>query len=453
MKTLFIKVSFLSLLLLPFGGKAQDSLDVYIQEGLTNNLVLQQKNISLEKALLSLKIAEGMFFPSLSLLGNYTDGDGGRNISFPIGDLLNGVYSTLNNLTSTNNFPQVENVNTNFFPQEFYDVRARISAPIVNTDLIYNRNIQRKQQTLQEFEVVIYKRELVKNIKTAYYQYISANQAKKIYESALVRAQEGKRVNESLLANGKAVPAYLLRSQSEIEQTLAQIHAAAVQENNAQLYFNFLLNRPADSPITISISKEDALTQANRLTLTETLPSNREELQQVATGLSINQDIVKMKQSFWIPRLSGFADFGAQAENLRYSSQANYYLVGLQLEMPIFAGFTNRYKIKQAKLDVTSSNHQQELVRQQLNMATKIANNQVTVATQNLKSALKQEEAALSYQRLIEKGYKEGVNTFIETIDARNQLTTAQLQVVILSYQGLIAQAAYEREVASYQFK
>jgi outer membrane protein len=428
MKTLFIKVSFLSLLLLPFGGKAQDSLDVYIQEGLTNNLVLQQKNISLEKALLSLKIAEGMFFPSVSLLGNYTDGDGGRNISFPIGDLLNGVYSTLN-------------------------VRARISAPIVNTDLIYNRNIQRKQQTLQEFEVVIYKRELVKNIKTAYYQYISANQAKKIYESALVRAQEGKRVNESLLANGKAVPAYLLRSQSEIEQTLAQIHAAAVQENNAQLYFNFLLNRPADSPITISISKEDALTQANRLTLTETLPSNREELQQVAIGLSINQDIVKMKQSFWIPRLSGFADFGAQAENLRYSSQANYYLLGLQLEMPIFAGFTNRYKIKQAKLDVTSSNHQQELVRQQLNMATKIANNQVTVATQNLKSALKQEEAALSYQRLIEKGYKEGVNTFIETIDARNQLTTAQLQVVILSYQVLIAQAAYEREVASYQFK
>jgi outer membrane protein TolC len=245
----------------------------------------------------------------------------------------------------------------------------------------------------------------------------------------------------------------LLRSQSEIEQTLAQIHAAAVQENNAQLYFNFLLNRPADSPITISISKEDALTQANRLTLTETLPSNREELQQVAIGLSINQDIVKMKQSFWIPRLSGFADFGAQAENLRYSSQANYYLLGLQLEMPIFAGFTNRYKIKQAKLDVTSSNHQQELVRQQLNMATKIANNQVTVATQNLKSALKQEEAALSYQRLIEKGYKEGVNTFIETIDARNQLTTAQLQVVILSYQVLIAQAAYEREVASYQFK
>jgi outer membrane protein TolC len=52
---------------------------------------------------------------------------------------------------------------------------------------------------------------------------------------------------------------------------------------------------------------------------------------------------------------------------------------------------------------------------------------------------------------LIEKGYKEGVNTFIESIDARNQLTSAQLLVTINQYRLLSAKASYERETASYE--
>ncbi|HQN56191.1 MAG TPA: hypothetical protein PLR24_03090, partial [Saprospiraceae bacterium] len=62
----------------------------------------------------------------------------------------------------------------------------------------------------------------------------------------------------------------------------------------------------------------------------------------------------------------------------------------------------------------------------------------------------KQLEAASTYRRLIEKGYAEGVSTFIETIDARNQWTTAQLAQKIRLYKVLQAVAAVERETASY---
>jgi outer membrane protein TolC len=75
----------------------------------------------------------------------------------------------------------------------------------------------------------------------------------------------------------------------------------------------------------------------------------------------------------------------------------------------------------------------------------------VESAYQNYQSALKQHAAAESYQRLIEKGYKEGVNTFIEAVDARNQLTSAQLLVTINQYRVLIANANLERETASFE--
>lgn len=451
MRTSFIKLLLLLTLPLFTNAQTRSALDQHIEEGLSNNLVLQQKNISLEKALYSLKAANGMFAPSVNFIGNYTTGDGGRAIALPIGDLLNGVYSTLNQLTNTSSFPQVENVNENFFPRNFYDVRARASMPIINSDLIYNKKLQGHQLQMQEFEVLIYKRELVRNIKTAYFNYLSAKEAEKIYASALSRAQEGKRVNESLLANGKSVPAYLLRSESEIETIKAQQTEAAQQAHNAQLYFNFLLNRAPETQIntnyTIAVDHVPSLLQ------NASTAAAREELLQLQTGIEANTTFLKMKQSFWVPRLSAFIDLGAQAQDLKYNSDANYYLLGAQLDVPIFAGFTNRHKISQAKLDVKNAEISRSLVNQQLNMSSTIATNTLRSAYQNFQSAQMQLEAAQSYQRLIEKGYREGVSTFIETVDARNQLTAAQLVCTINQYKVLIAEANVERETATYQFK
>src|SRR5688572_5311755 len=121
------------------------SLDDYIKEGLERNLVLQQKNISLTQAQQSLQIAKSYFLPSISLLADYTSGEGGRSISIPVGDLLNPVYTSLNEMTQSDVFPQVENVEQNFFPKNFYDARVRTSVPLVNTDLYLNRTIQGQQ--------------------------------------------------------------------------------------------------------------------------------------------------------------------------------------------------------------------------------------------------------------------------------------------------------------------
>ena len=456
MRTLLIKtlitIAFISLLV-PVNVKAQQVLDEYIEVGLKNNIVLQQKNISLEKAMLSLKIANGMFSPSLNLLGNYTNGSGGRSISFPVGDLLNPVYGTLNQLTGSDNFPQIENVNQNFFPKDFYDVRARASMPILNTDLIYNRKIRQDQILLQEFEVTIYKRELVRTIKVAYFTYLGAREGVSIYQSALTRAMEGKRVNESLLANGKGLPAYVLRSESEIENIKAQLVDAERQIENAQLYINFLLNRNPDEAITTTFSATENLLNASFLIQEPVSVQKREELIQIETLKELNENILSMNKLFWSPKISGFVDMGAQAENLKYNSNANYYLIGVQLDMPLFAGFTNRNKIAQSRLEIKTTELSVQQVNRQLTMSTQISKNALVSAYQNYQSAQKQLEAAQSYNRLIEKGYKEGVNTFIEAVDARNQLTSAQLLVTLNQYRVLIAEASLERETAGYELE
>ena len=71
-------------------------LDGYLHLGLDSNLALHQRNFDLSRAQLDLKRAQSLFFPQAAFNSQYTLANGGRTQNIPIGDLLNGVYSTLN---------------------------------------------------------------------------------------------------------------------------------------------------------------------------------------------------------------------------------------------------------------------------------------------------------------------------------------------------------------------
>jgi len=431
-------------------GNAQQILDGYVAEGFKNNIVLQQKSISLEKAQYALKTAKSLFLPTVAFSTTWSTADGGRNIPLPLGDLLNPVYSTLNQLTASNKFPLMENQSINFLPKNYYDAKVRTTVPILNTDLGYNKKISEQQVVLQEFEVQIYKRDLVKNIKTAYYNYLNALQAVDIYKSGLQLANEGLRVNEKLLEGGKGLPAYVLRSKSEVEHANAQVVSAEQQVINARMYFNFLLNRNPEEKIESTFDDKAGLAKVESLIADLSLSGRREELKALDQVISINKTALKMNRQFAVPKLGAFVDLGSQSEGFHFNDQTRYYMLGLQLDIPIFTGNRNNVKIKQTNLDIKNAELNASLVSQQLNLTAKTAQNNLRSAYQTYQSSLKQYEAASSYQRLIEKGFKAGTNSFIETVDARNQYTSAQLLVNINRYKVLSAIADVERETASY---
>lgn len=430
--------------------EAQQVLDGYIKEGLENNIVLQQKNISLQRALNSLKEAHAQFLPSVNLNSSYLTGQGGRYFNFPLGDLMNPVYSTLNNMTETNSFPQVENKDVYFNPNNYYDAHIRSSVPIVNTDLIYNQSIKKEQTKLQQYEVEIYKRELVKNIKISYYNYLSALSAVKIFESAQSLVNKNLEVNKSLVSNGKGLPASVLRSESEVEKIKADLANAKNQVSNSSRYFNFLLNKPLSDPVEADLNEQTLTTIPSLVIPVEV--ENREELKQVMTGQKIYNYQYKMAKNFWVPRVSAFLDLGTQGTNLEYSNKSRYYLFGAQLDIPIFNGGQNNFKINRSKLDVKTAELNSKQVSQQLELSAEIAKNNLTSSYQEYQASKKQQTSAKSYFKLIETGYHEGTNSLIEYLDARNQLTNSDLQLTINTFKVLQAQASLERETASYSF-
>lgn len=426
----------------------QTALDLYIREALKNSPVLYQNSLNLDKAKIGEDIARSYYLPTVGFQLGYQTAAGGRSIDLPVGDMLNGVYSTLNQLTGTSAFPTIQNQQINFLPVNFYDAKIRANIPVYNPEIKHNIALAGSQVTGSEIEIRLRRRELVRQVKEAYFNYLLTLQATKIYREALSLASEGRRVNERLLKNGKGLPAYVLRSDAEIEQIRAEIYQSEVQVRNAASWFNFLVDRPADADIDTLFDESEALLKCNQLILMQQNTSVREEVKSLMNASAVYSNMISLQKSARLPRLNGILDLGSQSENWRFNGRSRYFLLGLQLDVPIFSAYRIKNKVAQARLDLMQNESRIAYVQDQVNLSAATSVNNLKSALESLEAKQKQLEAASTYRRLIDKGYAEGVSTFIETIDARNQWTQAQLSCKIQLYKALQAGVAVERELA-----
>jgi outer membrane protein TolC len=448
-----LKIFFL-LLISSLGIRAQsDILNNYVQQGIADNESIHQQNFQLQKSMYALKEATGMFFPSVSLEANYVDAKGGRTIDVPIGDMMNPVYSNLNQINSvlapgSPKYPTLNNASFQLNPSNFYDAYFQVAMPLVNAEIWYNRSIKKDQIKMQQNEVVIYKRELVKDIKIAYFNYLKAVQAISIYENALRMVKENERVNQKLVDNGKEVVYVLSRSKSEVSKIEAKLNEARNTKKNAAAWFNFLINKPAETDITIDETLlENSLPLPGDLSLTS---EKREELTKLFLASKIDQAVLDLKRASWVPKIGASIDLGSQASDFQFNSSTRYYLLGVSFDWSLFKGLSDVNRVKQAKLELDALNTQTKYAKSQLQLAASTAANSYLSAKQNFASAIEQETSALQYYGLMEKKYREGQALYIEYLDARNESTLASLQKSLSYFDAWIKYTELERANASF---
>jgi outer membrane protein TolC len=427
--------------------QAQQILETYIQEGLANNLVLKEKNASLDQSLLALKDAKSFFLPSMDFGANYTLAEGGRTISFPVGDLLNPVYATLNKLTASSSFPQIENVSEQLLPNNFYDTRFRTTLPILNTDIKYQNQIRKEQVNWSSYQVEIYRATLIQDIRVAYFSFCAAHSSIEILKNTLQLVTQNLKDTRSLVENGKGLPAAVLRAESELEQVKSMLLEAENKTVNAAQYLNFLVNRPLEQSVPFEAIPLD-LSQLDLL-LTEDIQEQNPELRAMKSMESIQQTLLKSGKNYWVPKISTYADLGSQGFDWSFDSQSRYLMGGLSLSVPVFQGGRNQNQIQKNVIGLESIQRQKELVNQKLNLSLQIQKNEVKTLLAGLQSAEKKLLAATAYLKLIDRGFKEGSQSLLEFIDARNQFTQAALQKTISEFKLQMALAQLERQLTT----
>ena len=452
MYTLFIKRSVpIAGLLLIFcinaRGQSGRQLDAYIATAFAQNQGLKEQQFDLDKAMSALKEAQAMYLPTVSLFTSYTRTAGGRTIDVPVGDLVNPVYTALNQLTNSNKFPQLKNESFLLNPDNFYDAKVRTSLPLINAEIRYNKLIKQQLITSQQAAVNVYKRALVKDIKTAYYRYYQSLQSIATYNSAILLIKENIRENESLLRNGVRNGTALLRSQTEQEKTNAELTQAQHSTQNARSYFNFLLNRPLQDSIIID---KEAIADIAAVADTATGTGHREELAQLRTIQQVYTLDYKLQKSGFIPKLNTFIDLGSQGFNFAVNNKTQYYLWGVSLQWDIFTGGQRKHRAEQSRASFNSTTAQLDETQQSLQLQLNQTYNNYQSAKAAYKSITAQLAFAGKYYNDQLKAYRAGQLLYIELLDAQNQLTDARLQMANAQANLQISLAELERDQATY---
>lgn len=405
-------------------------LEAYISEGLESNKGLKQKQLDYAVDLAALKEAKGLFLPDLSLNARYTVARGGRTIEFPVGDLLNPVYSTLNMLTGSQTFPQIENQEFSFYRPTEQETKVSLVQPIFNSDIVQNYRIRKQYAEIARIDVDRYKRELIKEITKAYYDFSKASNLLALADTSFSLVEENLRVSQRLFENDKVTIDAVYRSESELSRVEVQRAQAQNMVESSRAYFNFLLNRSlnapvelmAESPVPPGISLEDA----NKLAL-----QNRDELQQIEEYMQLNQHVTSLHRGKNVPGVFGVVDYGFQGEQYSFTNEDDFMLASLVLRWNIFQGSTNHQKVQQSRLEGEKLDELYLETQQQISL--EVINNfyGVKAAFESVESAGKQTRSAMRAYELINLKYREGQSSLLELIDARTSLTGAAANSII----------------------
>ena len=449
-------ILYILLFIIPGRVSPQPSvLNDYIREGLESKLALRQKEASFEKSMAALKEARSWYYPDISINARYTRADGGRVIEFPVGDMMNPVYSTLNLLTGSSQFPLIENMEFYFLRSEEHETKVSVIQPIIDPRIYYNNKINRYLSQAKQADADAFRRQLVADIKTAYYSYLKVLRLEQLVLTTRGLLEENVRVNESLFRNDKVTIDNVYRSKAELSKLDQQEAEVILAKQTAKSWFNFLLNKPLDSEIAIAELPELSDTSFIPVDLPSAQNSalqSREEIAMLENYSSANDYLISLNQMQKLPTLYGAVDYGFQGTEYRFNSDYDYVLASLVLRWDLFHGFENRSKISQAKIERDIRQDQLEESKNQIRLQVVQSWYDLIASQASIEAAREEQQSARQAFQVIERKFKEGQASLIEFIDARTATTNAENTLIISQYDYLIKQADFERVACLYKF-
>ncbi|MEI6408740.1 MAG: TolC family protein [Bacteroidota bacterium] len=420
-------------------------LEAYIQTGLSNNLALQQKNLDVKKSVEAVRQAKTLFSPTVTFGATYTMAAGGRKIDLPIGDLLNPVYGTLNQLTMSKAFPQIQNQSINFLPNNFQETKVKVAYPIFNSDLRYNKEIQTQLVQSKTAEKAAYEHELRYQITEAYLQYLQSLEAEKIWTNTQTVLTELKRFNESLVKNNVATREIVATADYELSKAENEIFQLRSKQHTVQAYFNFLINKPLQSDVTMdtsllrvvvpAYSTEELITNAT--TKRKEFGALQAGMDAAATAVKLNDANRKLPDAY-IGAETGFQGYGYNW----FNGKQAYVLAQVGLTYDLYNGGQTKSKVQLAKIEAEKLHNQYDQVQQQIALQIIKAADDLEAARNGWRTSKNGLNAAEAGFKIVSNKYKAQQALLIEYLDAQNRVTTARLQVLLAWTDVLVKEAA-----------
>jgi outer membrane protein TolC len=283
----------------------------------------------------------------------------------------------------------------------------------------------------------------VAGVVQGYYGVVAADgnvQAAKTNESATARALEVARAKRGA---GVVTLADVLQAETAYQQAvLARVQAEGTATSNRG-GLAVAMGLPADR--VLAVAAEPVPSEAPTLTarisdLLAEAARQRPDLAAARAARDAAQADVTVARSTGLPSIT----IGASHNYVNQQNvlpRENYNTVGVNVNVPLFSGFSVAYGVRQAKATLDEKEADVEQVRLQVSLdvwdgyhGLESANEQLKVSQALLKAALENQDVAIGR-------YEAGVATIVDVLTAQAAAATARVQRVSAEYNWELARA------------
>lgn len=333
------------------------------------------------------------------------------------------------------------------------------SAELKLTQVVFNQAVfigLRAARTTREFYLIneqLTQNEIIEKVAQAYWKVYQAQQALQNIQENLALTEKTAQVVEGSFKAGLAKKIDLDR----ITVALNNLRSAEQQASSgltlAKHALKYLMGLPITEPISLP---KDAFKADYRLAFEKGDASNRTEIKALEKQKELLTLSAKATRSGLYPSLALQATYGylgmGPKTPLIYGKKdkvywSNYSAISLGLNIPIFSGFGTKAKVQQAlieieALDATLKDTRLAMDLAQENAQTQLANNLLTIQTQEENVKLAQEVLSNT-----QNNYQQGLASLTDLLeseralsDAKNSYTNALLSYKLAEISLLKAQ-------------
>ena len=266
--------------------------------------------------------------------------------------------------------------------------------------------------------------------------------------AALDAALESERAaKESLAAAvarynaGSGTPADKLQAQTAYSQ--ATLNRITIEGNhkNAQGALANMLGLDANRNVALAPANATAIPndfEGDLNTLIEAARQSRPDLQAAAAQVKAAQSSADAARAVGRPSIS----LNASANRINSGGiTSNNSLIGINLNVPIFSGYATTYRIRAAEAQVEVKNSQLEQLRLQVALDVWIAYQNLTTATQSLRTTVDLLNSAEQSEHVVLGRYKAGVGSILDVLNAQSALASARQQRIQSTFNWNISRA------------
>ena len=212
----------------------------------------------------------------------------------------------------------------------------------------------------------------------------------------------------------------------------------------------FQMSYPMEEPLTLSDRLEMIQLQNFEQKNAIFDYANRIEYSMLKTQENLAELDVKAQKSGYLPRLLFTANFGYNTGRKTFSDLINNAwfsnsTIGFTLQVPIFDGFSKKYKIVQSENSLRKVRQSYDLLKSSIDLQR----SQSTISLKNALESLNEQKSNLDLANEISRvsrvKYQQGVGSSLEVLNAEASIKESQINYFTALYNALIAKVELEK--------